>query len=111
VMLRARRHLLEGVGGVVHDNERPRLCLAVVIVDKIEGVAALSCLATYRRRAVALKIIVGSVSMMADAASMTASCRLSNLASCAPSFLMDYPQDGPKRRGAPRSRNPAQAAA
>jgi hypothetical protein len=29
VMLRARRHLLEGVGGVVHDNERPRLCLAV----------------------------------------------------------------------------------
>ena len=27
-----------------------------------------------------------------------------NLASCAPSFLMDYPQDGPKRRGAPRSR-------
>jgi len=40
VMLRARRHLLEGVGGVVHDNERPRLCLAVVIVDKIEGVAS-----------------------------------------------------------------------
>ena len=34
------------------------------------------------------KIVVGSVSMMADAASMTASCRLSNLASCAPSFLM-----------------------
>jgi ISXO2-like transposase domain len=24
VMLRARRHLLEGVGGVVHDNERVR---------------------------------------------------------------------------------------
>jgi len=85
-MLRARRHLLEGVGGVVHDNERPRLCLAVVIVDKIEGVAAFSCLATYRRRAVALKIVVGSVSMMADAASMTASCHLSNLASCAPFF-------------------------
>jgi hypothetical protein len=37
VMLRACRHLLEGVGGVVHDNERPRLCLAVVIVDKIES--------------------------------------------------------------------------
>jgi hypothetical protein len=32
--------LLEGVGGVGHDNERPRLCLAVVIVDKIEGVAS-----------------------------------------------------------------------
>jgi len=108
-MLRAGRHLLEGVGGVVHDNEHPRLCLAVVIVDKIEGVAAFSCLATYRRRAVALKIVVGSVSMMADAAST--SCRLSNLASCAPSFLMDYPQDGPKRRGAPRSRITAQAAA
>jgi hypothetical protein len=68
-------------------------------------------LTTYRRRAVAPKIVVGSVSMMADAASMTASCRLSNLASCAPSFLMDFPQDGPKRRGAPRSRIPAQAAA
>jgi hypothetical protein len=40
MMLRARRHFLEGVGGVVHDNERPRLCLAVVIVDKIEGVAS-----------------------------------------------------------------------
>ena len=40
VMLRARRHFLEGVGGVVHDNARPRLCLDVVIVDKIEGVAS-----------------------------------------------------------------------
>jgi hypothetical protein len=80
VMLRARRHLLEGVGGVVHDNERPRLCLAVVIVDKIEGVASAFMFGDVSRRAVAPKIVVGSVSMMADAASMTASCRLSNLA-------------------------------
>jgi uncharacterized membrane protein len=78
---------------------------------KSKVLPALSCWATYRRRAVAPKIVVGSVSMMADAASVTASCRLSNLASCAPSFLMDYPQDGPKRRGAPRSRITAQAAA
>jgi hypothetical protein len=35
---------------------------------KSKVLPALSCLATYRRRAVAPKIVAGSVSMMADAA-------------------------------------------